>query len=791
MKNTHSHILASLLSLTLLASMLIGCGRDTDDGSDSDTDGASDYAFVPEFTSLSALAGDLPNMSNITIANNTVFFTTTSELKNDALFRTTYIYALDIDDSALSYLQNYTATPLPPDAQSGGVHITALYVDADGSLWVAEEGNFVEFDFPHDFDLDEADIDEIWEHVSRRESSYIIRKLDSTGAELQSIDINHFSEAPDWFAVFSLYVDDNANIFFGSGQTVYVIDAAGELLFRLDTGGDFIMPDSIIRLSDGRTAFFDWGAAAARALRVINVQGRTWGENIPLPVNVHNVFSGTDEYLAIINDSINLLGIDKDTGEILPIINWSDSIGSPVGLGNVTFMPDGRVLFTTTAFDYGVDGDFTSHTELITLNRTPRDELPEKVTLHLAATWWISPEITSAIAEFNRTNAFYRIEIMMFEPSWHTMADDFSRLALDITTGNGPDIIDTSHLPFYQWAARGMFVDLYEFIDADPSFDRNDIIDVVRRNTETNGKLYRALPTFTIKTMTGSADIVGSEPGWTFGELIAVLEANPQATNAFGVWSDGMSIFQEIFLNHADNFVNWETGAVYFDNDDFIEFLEFSVELRRVFNWWGDNRREDGHAFATFGEPILRQMVSSGEIIIETYPISSFNNPYIIQRYFGEDFVFKGYPTDSGSGNSLSAYPRLAISAMSEHKEGAWEFLRVILSEQWQRNNTQYYNFPTNKIVFEERLARARDGNETEFWAGAMVFPGGMREDPSAFVDRTLALINSAEGLPSGYDPILDIIFEGIDDIFSGRSTPQEAARIIQSRASIFVAEQS
>jgi len=45
--------------------------------------------------------------------------------------------------------------------------------------------------------------------------------------------------------------------------------------------------------------------------------------------------------------------------------------------------------------------------------------------------------------------------------------------------------------------------------------------------------------------------------------------------------------------------------------------------------------------------------------------------------------------------------------------------------------------------------------------------------------------------LPPGFDPLLDIVFEGIDDMFAGRATAQDAARIIQSRASVYVAEQS
>ena len=771
------------LSAGVITSGLVSCGSN-----EEDDEPEKEYAFLPEFTSLSALAGNLPNMGNITIEKNTVYFTSTSELKSDTLFRTTRIFTLDLNESALAYLPNYAATSPPPEAQGGGVYINAMQVDADGNLWVVEESSFVEFDFPFHFDLDEAEVDEIWEHTSLRESSYNIRKLDSTGAELQSIDINHILNASDWYGIFSFHIDDNENLFIGFGQSIYVLNAEGETVFSLDTGGDFIISNSIIRLSDGRTAFFDWGGTtAAQSLRVIDVQGKSWGENINIPENVLNVFSGFDEYLAIISDSINLSGIHIDTGEILPIINWADSIGMPLGLGNVTFLQDGRVQFTTTTFGHG----FISDIELITLSRTPLDELPERITLTLTTdNEWLPSEFTSAVAEFNRTNAFYQIEINVIERSWHTMSDDMSRLALDIITGGGPDIIDITNMPFQQWAARGLFVDLYDFIDVDPTINRNDILDVVLRNAETNGRLYQMFHGFKVSTLIGNPEIVGNEPGWTFGDLIAVLEANPQATNAFGVFTDGMALFKKLFMNHVDSFVNWETGLVDFDNDKFIEFLEFSVELRRVFNWWGENRDDDSvPASVMWGVDIMEEMVASGEIIILDSLISTFNSPYLIQQSFGKDFIFKGYPTDSGSGNSLHASPRLAISSMSENKQGAWEFIRMLLSEEWQRENYNEFAFTTNRTVFEEGLAQARAGDEQVYWI-YWLLPGQMREDPSAFADKTLALINSVEGIPSGFDPILTIVFEGIDDIFNGRSTPQEAARIIQSRAAIFVAEQ-
>jgi len=38
---------------------------------------------------------------------------------------------------------------------------------------------------------------------------------------------------------------------------------------------------------------------------------------------------------------------------------------------------------------------------------------------------------------------------------------------------------------------------------------------------------------------------------------------------------------------------------------------------------------------------------------------------------------------------------------------------------------------------------------------------------------------------------LMEIIDEGAVDFFSGRSSAQEAARIVQNRASIYIAEQS
>jgi len=778
---------ALALSAGVITSGLVSCGSNEEDDGPED-----DYVFVPEFTSLSALAHDIPNMRNITIAGNSVYFTSTSEISKDAFFRRTLIYTVDIDEQTLTYLPNYMTLPVPDGADAGGFIINDLKIDNDGNLWVAETGIFFTFDFPAGFDSDSAEIGELMDHAIHLDELFSLRKLDNTGSELLTIDTSYLIRSPEWEGVFSFNVDGDGNIFIGSFMHIFVLNPDGELLFYLPVN-EPVFRGRLVLLSDGEMSFFGrWDPAQAPSINRIDVLNQSWGSRIDLPWEANYVFPGFDEFIAIINDGIGLSGIHFETDEVIQILGWAESGVIPASVRNVTLLPDNRIVFTNTSFESHGDGDVTPRTELIMLHRTPQDELPEIITITLLTqTRWLSPEIRNAIVEFNRTNSKYRVVTRDLGVNVNSRNDDFNRLAVEIITGGGPDIIDTGGLPFYQWAARGLFVDLYEFLDTDPLLSRDDILDVVLRIAETDGRLYRIFPDFSVWTMIGNANVVGSEPNWTFAEFAAQLEAHPQATTAFGVLFDGEGLFHNIFMSNIDDFINWETGRVYFDSEDFIELIEFAYRLQEVFSWWGPTRNEEEGTYTiNFSSAILREMISSGELLVETWPVNDFMAPLVMQYFFGEDFIIKGYPRSHGSGTTMGSSFRFSISALSEHQEGAWEFLRFILSEDWQRENISF-GFPVNKTIFEEILSRTKIGEIPANWAQHTILTRELpEEDISAYIDITLALIESIDGMYTTHDPLLDIIFEGLNDLFAGRITAQDAARIIQNRAAIYVAEQ-
>jgi hypothetical protein len=169
--------------------------------------------------------------------------------------------------------------------------------------------------------------------------------------------------------------------------------------------------------------------------------------------------------------------------------------------------------------------------------------------------------------------------------------------------------------------------------------------------------------------------------------------------------------------------------------------------------------------------------------------LGDFTSIQMYQAMFGGEIVFKGFPTESGNGNSLNINSGLSITTRASDRDGAWEFIRGTLMTGWQNENVSW-QFPTNKASFDRVIqeAKTRDGGSIGWGRGMMI---DLTPISQAEIDHVMDLINSIQGVSSYDEALMNIVNEGASDFFSGRSSAQDAARIIQNRASIYVAEQS
>ena len=162
-----------------------------------------------------------------------------------------------------------------------------------------------------------------------------------------------------------------------------------------------------------------------------------------------------------------------------------------------------------------------------------------------------------------------------------------------------------------------------------------------------------------------------------------------------------------------------------------------------------------------------------------------------ILTVFDGEIVFKGFPTESRDGNNIRPFSSLAITRTCSDPEAAWEFVRMFLTEDYQRDLLQW-TLPVNKAIFEEKLREAM----TPFGSWLMVgdgegdfieIEGLSQKDVDLFRDT----VNNITRMSCFDEALWNIISETATDYFNGRHTAQDAARIIQSRAAIYLSEQS
>ncbi|MDR2589646.1 MAG: hypothetical protein LBC71_01475 [Oscillospiraceae bacterium] len=821
-------LIAVVLVFVISLTITYGCKKDIDNNGNTDNgkpdiNGIGDYVYVAETLPI---PDDIKNIQNLIYIDNKLYFVSTfesttyfpigdvsDEVVMDDFYNPKYseIFAMNLDGTDVNQLPDYTS---PIDVAPGNTSfhiIVDMIIDTSNNLWVLE----------------------FWEHweqtpeaVSDYSSGYALRKLDLTGAELLTVDINNVISKQEEFTetdnpifnqvqsiITSINVDTDGNIYVLTALTdEYGFSTFGEIVYVLNNNGDIIYSESLIivlsgqlnRLSDGRVAcithYPNDDGISMLALREISVPEDEDNETERDTTIVggmiiegfnQDAFSSSGDFEAFISNDFSLFGIETESYEVVKLLDWLD-INIDVnngGVESIIKLPDERIICNVR---------LPMSTRLYVLTKTPKSEIPEKITLTLAAYGMNNQaELRSMVAKFNSENDTYFIEVVDYM-DYNIGPDDFAgliRLNTEIVSGKIPDIISLVGMPYNTFAGIGLLEDLYPFIDNDPVYNRSDFMEGVFRAAEIDGKLYQVFPTFSISTILGSPSVLGSGMGWNLDDLRAVLDANPSAIMpfGFGYFTTKTQFLRSMIQHNIDEFINWRNGTANFDTDSFIEMLKF-VNNNFPLEY------EDIDLKALGIEPWETHpsyLVPRGFQIIEVMWFSDFGNYQYRKEFFGEELVFKGFPNDKRSGGSSISFSKgLAITTASEHKDVAWLLLRDLLDEDFQikyQSNHTSHSFSTNKTRFNNVAAEWMDENSSVLnnpFTGEPLYAPLTQAD----VDLLLELINTLHSTINN-SPLdwafWDIISESAVDYFNGIRSAEDVARIIQSRMVIYVSERS
>lgn len=648
------------------------------------------------------------------------------------------------------------------------------------------------------------------------EEAYVQQRLDEeTYSDNQYLFLNYYtpqgelawhkilydgSQSSDYYYVNSLGMDREGN--------VYAFSQSGEpLMLGFNREGDEILRETL-ELEDrqlGGVLFGFDGKALITAynneytkmtLIPYDLKTGQMQEALEAPdwLNRYSMFSGTDTDM-ILTDNSGVYTYNLGDAEPVKVI---DTVNSDLPTNRLNyFCPIDDQHFVALYSD--MSDDWTSHVSYFT--RVDPKDIPDKKVLVLAANY-VDSSVKNRVVAFNKTNPTYRITIKDYS-AYQTMEDYFAsytQLNNDIISGNTPDIIVVDgNIPVDNYIKKGVLADIDKLIAQDEELSGKEFMQNFFDAYRVNGKLYEVIPSFDVETMVAKKSVVGDLTGWTMSEMLDFLENKmPEGCQPFGGGQILRDTFMYMVMNYSGaNFVDTQEGKCYFDTQEFMDLLTYAKSLPTEYT------DDGGISYGVYDAVGESQKSFRNDTILMTsmYVSRIADTIYTVKGEVGEEVAFVGFPCSDRQGSIVESYGySYALSARSANLDGAWEFVRYYLTDEYQMSD-EIYGLPASREAFDKQAETAmerpywinEDGGKEyydyTYWENdEQIILEPYTEQEIQTIKDFLTTVNKR---PYSNEEIQKIIDEEAAAFYQDQKPVEEVVKIIQSRAQVYLDENS
>lgn len=385
------------------------------------------------------------------------------------------------------------------------------------------------------------------------------------------------------------------------------------------------------------------------------------------------------------------------------------------------------------------------------------------------------------VDEFNESQSAYYIEIEDYSQEGAVdQSSALTRINMEIASGEGPDL-------FYLWdlgmncatyGPKGYLEDLLPYLDADTELSRDDFIKSLLDAALIDGKLYGTIPSFSVFTMFGPQSKVDQYKPSTFTDLLKFAQNNGGAAQLINQNYSNIDFLYTTLRVASDEFINFNTMTADFDNDNFRALLELCLQFGQTTN------------------------ADKSSAILNYCAVSSFMETQYYEAYYGEKIEFFGCPGSSESKNYfINIIDQYGINANTKYKDGAWSFLRLLFTEEYQTDeyvDSAFPSFPSNKNALKALADKAmstlyeqdEEGNEWEFTQRGEHDDFEYHAATQEQIDQIMDLIDSASQASNYTAMIQSIVMEEAQMFFAGDASVDDTIDRIQNRVDVYLSEQ-
>lgn len=482
----------------------------------------------------------------------------------------------------------------------------------------------------------------------------------------------------------------------------------------------------------------------APELRAFDAKTLTPLEVQTLPLGTAGLGPGEDGTFLLTN-SDGLSGYDLASGKVQTIASWRE-LGAQADAEQIFRTDGGYVLFSPN------EAALT-----LVLWKAGAGSAKQVLTLAVAADCPVWYEFTQLFEYFNLSQQEYQIDYIIYSDSPYGDAEPMDVLRTKIMAGQSPDLFafysDGNQAP--PLAPRAVCADLRELL---PDVTEDSLLPGLFDVLTQDGALYVLPLTVRVDTLIMPSNLIDS-PGVTLEDLETAREKIPGDWVPVDSWNTPGNLFGLTAAFCIGRFVDRETGTCRFETQEFIDILDWCK------NWGGDGSTPEAPE---------KTLMKLGWISSLSWLASRED---IAKEWFdGAGYTYAGYPVGEG-GSAYLVLTSLGVSTSCQNLAGAKAFLAYCFSGK------QESGLPANMEVLREELAQYKAGNRTDWY-------GEVENISEADEAKFLELLSSVTVLEGMDQALENILSEEADAYFAGAATAQQAAKIIQSRASLYLQEQ-
>ena len=268
--------------------------------------------------------------------------------------------------------------------------------------------------------------------------------------------------------------------------------------------------------------------------------------------------------------------------------------------------------------------------------------------------------------------------------------------------------------------------------------------------------------------MYGKASHLEGRTSWNLAEFIEFCEQFPDSMIFHHPTKT--AVLDVLLKANGGNMVNWSNGD--FDREMLFTMLEFAGRFV-------DTERHSD-------ERMVMERIEAGDIHLMT----GYASPG--QQYemaiFGEPIRQIGFPDETGNGLLIVA-DSAAISSSCQHTDTAWQFIKLLLSDEVQ-NNPYLHGYQIKRSSMERQIeasqkARGEAGATGDGINVQYELHGTSDEEVRIFRE----ILNTASRIRM-FDYQIDMIIkEEAGAYFSGSKPLDVVADIIENRVQVYVKE--